>query len=127
MPLNIKVCHLRYCRIVGQSPSLTVALGGESYRLSLQHADFLAGKGIVVESLDGQMPSSDFLLWLSVYVGEDFLDPFSELDTRFVSQRGDFPLDQDRLQRFLDVAERMRRENGRPGSVSCLKMRFSIF
>ena len=47
------------------------------------------------------------MLWLSVYFGEDFIEPFPEEDTRFSYNRGDFKLDTDNLSKFLKTTERL--------------------
>lgn len=100
-----KICHLRYCRIVSAESSFEVGFSNINYKLSFNHADFRAGTGLVIEYLDHESLSSDFLLWLSVYVGEDFVKPVQEVDTRFVAQRGNFTMDKAALQQFLNAVE----------------------
>jgi hypothetical protein len=104
--MHEKVCHLRYCRLSCEEESISVNFLGTEYQLKLIDSRFPPQKGLVVQRNDGDFIATDFLLWLSIYVGEDFLDPLQELDTRFVSQRGDFPLDTQHLRKFLATAGR---------------------
>lgn len=103
-----KVCHLRYCRLVSKCDSILAVYLDVEYRLSFVDQRFPPQKGITIERTDGETIATDFLLWLSVFIGEDFLDPFQEVDTRFVSQRGDFTVGAKTLQRFLNAAQRIR-------------------
>jgi hypothetical protein len=101
-----KVVHLRYCRIVAASETMTVSFESVEYTLSFVDTRFVAQKGLTVGRASEGFISPDFLLWLSLYIGEDAIDPFQEVDTRFVNTRGDFRIDQISLQRFLAAAER---------------------
>jgi hypothetical protein len=101
-----KVVHLRYCRIVAAGETVAVHFEGVEYTLSFVDTRFVLQKGFTVGRASEGFISPDFLLWLSLYIGEDAIDPFQEVDTRFVDQRGDFRIDQKSLQRFLTAAER---------------------
>lgn len=101
-----KIVHLRYCRIVTANEKMAVHFEGIEYILSFVDARFVPQKGFVVGRATEGFISPDFLLWLSLYIGEDAIDPFQEVDTRFVNQRGDFRISQESLQRFLVAAER---------------------
>jgi hypothetical protein len=101
-----KVIHLRYCRIVAASETMPVRFEGVEYTLSFVDARFVPQKGFTINRASEGFIPPDFLLWLSLYIGEDAIDPFQEVDTRFVSERGDFRIDQDSLQQFLVAAER---------------------
>src|SRR5260370_25937790 len=103
---NQKVVHLRYCRIVSAEDTMLVRFEGVEYKLSFTDARFVLQKGYTIECLEEDFISADFLLWISLYIGEDAIDPFQEVDTRFVSERGDFHIDQRSLQRFLAAAAR---------------------
>ena len=101
-----KVVHLRYCRIVAADETMTVRFEGVEYTLSFVDARFVPQKGFVVGRASQDVITPDFLLWLSLYIGEDAIDPFQEVDTRFVNTRGDFRIDQKSLQQFFAAAER---------------------
>ncbi len=101
-----KVVHLRYCRIVPAEEVIAVNFAGVDYTLSFADKRFPAQKGFVVGRRSEGFITPDFLIWLSLYVGEDAVDPFSEVDTRFVGERGDFRIDRKSLQQFLAAAER---------------------
>jgi hypothetical protein len=101
-----KVIHLRYCRVVAAAETMVVCFESVDYKLFFIDPRFVRTKGFVVSRADEGFISPDFLLWLSLYVGEDAIDPFKEVDTRFVDQRGDFFMEQEPLQRFLAAAER---------------------
>ena len=49
----------------------------------------------------------NLFLWLSVYFGEDFIDPFQEEDTRFSINRGNFEFNGEFLLTFLKAVEKM--------------------
>ncbi|PHH40226.1 hypothetical protein CRX57_08585 [Pseudomonas putida] len=49
----------------------------------------------------------ELLLWLSVYFGEDFIEPSPSVDTRYSNNRGEFKLDIKNLKVFLKAAEKM--------------------
>lgn len=100
-----KLVQLRYCRIVPAEPTITVKFDGVDYTLSFSDNRFPAQKGFVVSRSEGFV-SPDFLLWLSVYIGEDAIDPAAEIDTQFIGERGDFAIDQKSLQQFLAAVER---------------------
>ncbi len=106
MALHEKICHLRYCRLISKSESVTVRFENTEYRLLLVDERFPSQKGLTILRSDGEFISPDFLLWLSIYIGEDLLDPFQEVDTRFVWHRGYFSIGEKDLQRFLHAAER---------------------
>jgi len=101
-----KVVHLRYCRVVAADETMAVRFEGVEYTLSFVDARFVPQKGFTVGRASEGFISPDFLLWFSLYIGEDAIDPFQEVDTRFVSERGDFRFDQKSLQQFLAAAER---------------------
>lgn len=109
MALNEKLVHLRYCRLVCRDQSFSVSFSGQEYLLSFQDARFATQKGYLITRVDGEPVESDFLLWLSVYLGEDAIAPHQEVDTRFVWYRGDLHLDQVQLQTFLVAAARARK------------------
>lgn len=103
-----KTVHLRYCRVVPEDDSFCVNFAGGEYNLSFNGEGYTAGKGFTISRIDSQLIDSDFLLWLSVYFGEDTLDPFQEVDTRFVWQRGNLTVKKQELSKFLSVAEKVR-------------------
>ena len=104
--INEKIVHLRYCRLVSEVDAITLEFEGAQYRLVFADTRFAAQKGYVLERVDGQAISTNLLLWLSLYIGEDAIDPFQETDTRFNWHRGDFSIDGIHLQDFLDAAQR---------------------
>ena len=85
---------------------MTANFCGNEYKLCFSDDRFPPQKGLMISRLNGESISSDFLLWLSVYIGEDFLDPFQEIDTRFVWHRGDFSINEKDFRQFLSAAER---------------------
>src|SRR4051812_47611012 len=107
--INRKIIHLRYCRLVSEADTLRLDFESAQYRLVLADPSFAAQKGYVLERADGQAISTNLLLWLSLYIGEDAIDPFQEIDTRFNWHRGDFHLDGPHLQAFLNAAHRTRK------------------
>jgi len=104
----IKTVHLRYCRVVPEDESFCVNFAGGEYNLSFKGEDFTTGKGFTISRIDSPLIDTDFLLWLSVYLGEDTIAPFQEVDTRFVWQRGDFAVKRQELSKFFSVAERVK-------------------
>lgn len=107
--IDKKIVHLRYCRLVSEFDAITLQFEGAEYRLVFADARFAAQKGYLLERVDGQAISTNLLLWLSLYIGEDAIDPFREIDTRFNWHRGDFRIEGLHLQGFLDAAHRMQK------------------
>ncbi len=109
-PTNMtKIIHLRYCRVVSENDSFCVKFNGGEYKLSFKGKEYTEGKGFTITRIDAPLIDTDFLLWLSVYLGEDTVAPFQDVDTRFVWQRGDFPIRKQELTKFLIAAEKVKR------------------
>jgi len=109
MTLSTKVIHLRYCRIEAFEEPIVVTHDQTTYELRFSDPDYRKGTGLTIRRTDGNAPSTEILLWLSIFVGEDMLDPFQEVDTRFVCHRGVFRLQKSELEMFLLAAERARK------------------
>lgn len=99
--------HFKHCRVVCSETDLLISFKGQKYSLLLASKNFDTGKGAVVTNLSSRFVDSDVLLWLSVYFGEDFVDPDQSVDTRYSNNRGDFNLDVKNLKVFLKAAEKM--------------------
>ncbi len=109
-PTNmIKIIHLRYCRVVPEDESFCVNFNGGEYKLSFKGKEYAEGKGLTISRIDAPVIDTDFLLWLSVYLGEDTVAPFQEVDTRFAWQRGGFSIRKPELSKFLIAAEKVKR------------------
>lgn len=107
MPIASHVVHFKHCRVVCPETNLVVSFQGQQYSLLFSSNNFDLGKGAVVKNLSGRFVESDLLLWLSVYFGEDFIDPSQSMDTRYSNNRGDFNLDIKNFKVFLKAAEKM--------------------
>lgn len=107
MSLFSNFVHFKYCRVVCTETDLLISFKGKKYSLSFVSKNFDTGKGAIVTNLSSRFVDSDVLLWLSVYFGEDFVDPDQGVDTRYSNNRGDFNLDVKNLNVFLKTAEKM--------------------
>ena len=111
MNIATQVVHLKHCTVVSEQPSVELKFKGVVYTLTFESDEFSARNGVVVTCLSGEPVASDVLLWLSVYFGEDFIEPYPQEDTRYSSNRGEFELQPDNLAAFLRAAEKMPPKN----------------
>lgn len=100
------VVHFKHSRVNCLGLSFDICFQGRNYALVFSSEKFDAGKGVVVSNLSGQFVEPDLLLWLSVYFGEDFVEPSQKADTRYSNNRGVFNLDVKNLKVFLRAAEK---------------------
>jgi hypothetical protein len=103
---NEAIVHLRYCRLIAHADPFVVTFAGVDYRVGFQDERFSSEKAYLITRIDGGTVEMRFLLWMSVYTGEDAIGSGEKIDSRFVWYRGDFDIKQVSLQRFLIAAER---------------------
>lgn len=105
-----QICHFRYCRVVSPVESHPFTFKGEAHRLRFVAPEFETRYGISVERLSASSYiDSQLLLWLLVYFGEDTLEPFQEIDTSLIWERGDFQFDPHQFDRFIVACGRVPR------------------
>jgi hypothetical protein len=106
--LNFKktINHFKHCRIENPENVVNFDFFGNKYELRFSSASFDLGKGAVLSSLSDLSIDQELLVWLSVFFGEDFTEPFQKMDTRNSSNRGNFDVDEKLLQKFLNAASR---------------------
>lgn len=107
--IGCKIVYLHYCRLISDAEKYCVHFDGIDYEIIFKNNDLPEFKSYIIKRRDGQSIQTNFLIWLSVYIGEDAVEPFPELDTRFVSLRGNFKINEKSLQRFLNAALRAER------------------
>jgi hypothetical protein len=107
MPGREHVVHVKHCVLLSSEDTIQISFKNKEYILRFSSAAFQPGRGVVVDSLPIGSHDTDLLLWLSVYFGEDFIEPFPQIDTRNSSNRGDLHVDSEALRGFLRAAERM--------------------
>lgn len=108
--LNEKLSHFKYCKIgkierSNQRRKISFNYKGVSYTLNFSDSRIIKDCGYSLTRNDGKFVDTDLLIWLSVYFGEDAVDPFSEPDSRFVSTRGTFDVYENHLQNFISKIE----------------------
>lgn len=103
---KIHTVHLKHCRLVEAPSEIHIPFKGFHYTLTFASDLFDPGKGVLVTCTERRELNTDLLLWLSVYFGEDFVDPYQQMDTRHSGNRGDFKVNQKGLLRFMSVAEK---------------------
>jgi hypothetical protein len=108
------VCHLRFCRLIYSETSFDLIYRSETYRIGFIDTEFEEGKGVSITWNINNKWYINFKQWLSIYVGEDFVDPFQEIDTRFNSYRGNFPIKRESLQMFLIFVENGEKKKSTP-------------
>ncbi|MCA7993039.1 hypothetical protein LGM63_20535 [Burkholderia cepacia] len=111
MAINSNIIHIKHCRLIFREPQISVTFKGVAYVLAFESDSFRSGKGVVVQGPSGVPVDHNFLLWLSVYFGEDFLNPSQEIDTRYSYNRGAFSVGQRDIQRFMSAASRFPRSS----------------
>lgn len=111
MPINCTLVHIKHCRLRCRDSQISVIFRGNTYVLNFQSEAFHVGKGVVVQGSPGSAVDPNFLAWLSVYFGEDFLNPSQEVDTRYSYNRGDFDVNRQDFQRFMAAASRFPRSS----------------
>jgi hypothetical protein len=106
LPINEKLVHLRYTKL-SNTDDINFAWDGDVFTLVFRHPSFDDGKAYLIKGPENKAIPTNLLLWLSVYVGEDAVDPHSEKDTRFNHERGSFEIAAGRLATVLSAAKRM--------------------
>lgn len=106
MSFDATVVHFKHCRVACAVPNIDFEFQGAPYLLVLSSSEFDTNKGALVRRTDGSPSDSELLVWLSVYFGEDFVDPRQTMDTRQCHNRGLFQLKVEHLKRFLKSVER---------------------
>jgi hypothetical protein len=108
MTLKVKLFHLHHTNLQNRT-AISLRWDGDNYKLVFNGPGFETGKAVRIRIITKRRMasiSSDFLLWLSVYIGEDALSPYQEKDTRFNHERGIFQINPVYLQTFLQAAKR---------------------
>lgn len=98
------IIHLKHCYIDDPDSIWSVSYDGVEYELNFKHEGFDAGKVITISAGGHHIDNVEFLAWLSVFFGEDCIEPFQKEDTRQSFNRGKFEAEQNQLQSFLDAA-----------------------
>jgi hypothetical protein len=107
MSMSKHIVHLKNCRIVSGEEIFSFSYLETPYKLIFSSENFDDNKGIVVVNEENGQIDINLLLWLSVYFGEDFIEPFQEEDTRFSYNRGGFEFNANNLSKFLQTTEKM--------------------
>jgi hypothetical protein len=106
MSITEKLVHLRYTNLVN-TDEIGLFWEGKNFRLIFQDPSFECGKAYLIKGLEDISIPVNLLLWLSVYIGEDAVDPNRNKDTRFNHTRGSFTINPSDLTNFLSAAKRM--------------------
>ena len=102
-----RVIHFKQCTVTSDEEYFEFTYLGTGYKLGFHSEHFDNKKGATLEYNNSGHIDTKLLLWLSVYFGEDFVDPRQKADSRFVDNRGDFELSTSDLARFLRTTENM--------------------
>jgi hypothetical protein len=105
--MNIKDVHLRYSAIVPSASVVRLEWRGHNYKLIFDEGDSSENRMLKLASGRFASSHSQLLTWLSVYFGEDFLNPNQTPDYRRCHLRGKLYLDCGHLQQFLKRAEKL--------------------
>lgn len=106
MAIGNNTIHFKHCKLIAASKKLTFKYNGTMYELELVSENFDAGKGVILRNLSNEMINTQLLIWLSVYIGEDFIELNQKIDTRHSNNRGEFKLVVSDLENFLRATER---------------------
>lgn len=104
---NEKLSHFKYCEIVyPEDKRIEFEFKGNEYLLDFSDSRVGENAGYLVQRNTNEPIDSALLLWLSLYFGEDALDPEAEEDNRFTHTRGDFVLKTDQFHKFIQKVEK---------------------
>ena len=105
--MNEKIIYLKYSTIVCEKQSVVFSWKGVNYSLFFEQTDRNSLKCFKIIRKDNNYIDISLSSWLSLYFGEDTIDPFQRPDYRFNRLRGKFFLDENLLSRFLTLAEKI--------------------
>lgn len=105
--MNIKHIHLRYSTIVSTTPIVSLMWRGHSYDLIFDGVELSENRSLKLATHNFDSGQGQLFTWLSVYFGEDFLNPNQSPDYRCCHLRGKFYLDSEHLKQFLKQAEKL--------------------
>ncbi|TXN78990.1 hypothetical protein FV234_21885 [Methylobacterium sp. WL8] len=106
LTIHEKLVHLRYTNLTN-TQQIQILWEGSLFEILFSGANFETGKACLLRGPANALIPANLLLWLSVYVGEDAVDPFRSKDTRFNHERGSFQIQTKTLEKFLRAAKRM--------------------
>jgi hypothetical protein len=105
--MNIKDINFRYSTIVSSASVIPLAWRGCNYDLIFDGVDLSENRSLRLVSHNFAPGGGQLLTWLSVYFGEDFLNPNQSPDYRRNYLRGKLYLDSEHLKQFLKQAEKV--------------------
>jgi hypothetical protein len=105
--MNIKDVHFRYSTVVSSVPEIPLAWRGGNYNLIFDGVHLSENRSLRIASEAFESTGSQLLTWLSIYFGEDFLNPNQSPDYRRCSLRGRLYLNSENLKQFLKQAEKI--------------------
>jgi hypothetical protein len=109
-----KTVHFRYVRLRYEKPIHDFEYKGQAYRISFESGEFAPGEGFDIERIGGdpyEYLPGDLLAWLTVYVGEDALEPRQRRDPVHAWTRGLLAFSPDAFNAFLRNAARYPRRS----------------
>lgn len=107
LKINEKLSHFKYCEF-GKIEFDEIQFYYKNDKYIINFLDPRVGKniGYSVTRLNNKSVDSTLLLWLSLFFGEDALDPEAEEDNRFISTRGTFDFKKDQFLIFINKIEK---------------------
>jgi len=106
-----KIIHIKYCRITSDVSEYSFVYKNIPYLMRFESSKFEKGLGVSLNNNSSAFDHTDIELWLTLFFGEDFLNPFSEIDTRFNFVRGNFDFKIKEFDQFLKVIEDLPRKS----------------
>lgn len=104
----MKTIHLHYLTVKPQESTIKVNWNNGIYLIKFASCRKKQTK-FTAERIDGDPIDVDFLKWLSVFFGEDGVNPNQNSDTRFNENRGTLKIIEDDLVRFFGKTEKLPR------------------
>lgn len=109
--MNKKTSHIKYCSIKTKIDNYQFIFKDIPYSINFNSSEFKYGKGLQIVNGSGSFVDIDLCLWLTLFFGEDLLDPHSEVDTRFNFIRGAFTFRVNQFDKFINAINKLPRKS----------------
>jgi len=107
LKINEKLSHFKYCEIGSiESDEIDFEYKGDKYLICFSDPRVGKNAGYLIKRISNNSVDITLLLWLSLFFGEDALNPESEEDDRFISTRGEFNFKKDQFLGFIKKIEK---------------------
>lgn len=102
---NEHIVHLKYTSILSDKNTIPFLWQGNNYELHFEQTSPNPSCELKVLRQQYDAVDVNLLSWLSLYFGEDVLNPYQRPDKRFVFSRGDLVFKKDTFKKFINVAQ----------------------